>query len=192
VVPGLDGHIRPYRNGKDLTDTPRCVLVIDLFGLREDQVRRQFPAVYQHLVERVKPERDHNPERSRRENWWLFARPNTELRSALANLCRYIATGHVAKHRVFQFLDAGILPDDKLIAIALDDAFGLGVLSSGVHVTWALAAGGTLEDRPVYSKSTCFDPFPFPSATAEQKSRIRALGEELDAHRKRQQAQRPD
>ena len=32
-VDGLDAHIRPYRNGRDLTQTPRGVLVIDLFGL---------------------------------------------------------------------------------------------------------------------------------------------------------------
>jgi len=46
-----------------------------------------------------------------------------------------------------------------------------------------------LEDRPVYVKTTCFETFPFPEATEEQKVRIRALGEQLDAHRKRQQEQ---
>lgn len=93
TVPGMEKHIRPYRNGRDLTGTLRGVMVIDLFGLQADQVREQFPAVYQWLLERVKPERDQNPERSRRENWWLFARPNTELRGALAGLPRYIVTG---------------------------------------------------------------------------------------------------
>jgi hypothetical protein len=66
------------------------------------------------------------------------------------------------------------------------------VLSSGLHVTWALSAGGTLEDRPVYNKTRCFDPFPFPAATEAQQARIRDLGEQLDAHRKRQQAAHPD
>ncbi len=44
---------------------------------------------------------------------------------------------------------------------------------------------------PVYNKSRCFDPFPFPEATAEQQARIRELAEQLDAHRKRQQALHP-
>ena len=35
-----------------------------------------------------------------------------------------------------------ILPDNKLVNIALDDAYFLGVLSSRIHVVWALAAGG--------------------------------------------------
>src|SRR5690606_32198102 len=52
--------------------------------------------------------------------------------------------------------------------------------------------GGTLEDRPVYNKATCFDKFPFPDATPEQQEAIRTLAERLDAHRKRQQEQHPD
>lgn len=45
---------------------------------------------------------------------------------------------------------------------------------------------------PVYSKSTCFDTFPFPSEdtgrTPEIAQRIAQLAEQIDAHRKRQQA----
>ncbi len=89
---------------------------------------------------------------------------------------------------VFQFLDINLLPEHKLIAIALDDAFYLGVLSSSVHVEWALATGGTLEDRPVYSKSTCFDTFPFPSdatgLTPNLRQKIASIAEHIDTHRK--------
>jgi hypothetical protein len=66
----------------------------------------------------------------------------------------------------------------------------LGVLSSQVHVELALAwwTGGTLEDDPVYNKSRCFEPFPFPAddtgLTPELTDRIRHLAEQLDAHRK--------
>jgi hypothetical protein len=86
----------------------------------------------------------------------------------------------------------GSLADGSLAAIASDDALLLGVLSSRVHVHWALAAGGTLEDRPRYQNGPCFDPFPFPACTDAQAARIRDLGEQLDAHRKRQQAAHPD
>ena len=44
---------------------------------------------------------------------------------------------------------------------------------------------------PRYNNSRCFNPFPFPDLTEGQKTRVRALGEELDAHRKRQQAAHP-
>lgn len=192
LLPGLDRHIRHYRNGKDLAQTSRGVMVIDLFGLSVDEVRDRYPAVYQWILERVKPERDQNNRESRRKNWWLFGETNPKLRAQLDGLPRYIATVETTKHRVLQFLDAAILPDNMLVNIATDDAAMLGVLSSRLHVTWALATGGTLEDRQRYNKSVCFETFPFPDATPEQQAKIRSLAEQLDAHRKRQQAQHPE
>jgi hypothetical protein len=152
---------------------------------------QRFPEVYQWILDRVKPERDHNAEAYRRENWWVFGRKHTDLRESLYGLKRFISTVETAKHRVFVFLDISILPDNKLINIAIPDAFCLGILSSKIHVLWALAAGSTLEDRPVYVKTTCFDPFPFPDASEAQKHAVREIAERLDAHRKRQQQLHP-
>ncbi|MEF2145109.1 MAG: DNA methyltransferase [Desulfovibrionaceae bacterium] len=191
TVPGLEQHIREYRNGRDLTARPRGVMVIDLFGLTEKEVRTRFPAVYQWVLERVKPERAENKRASYRDNWWIHGEPRKAFRPSLEGLTRYIATVETSKHRFFVFLDQSILPDNMLVNIALDDAYHLGVLSSRAHVLWSLAAGGTLEDRPRYNKTRCFETFPFPVATDEQKAAIRAIGEELDAHRKRQQELHP-
>ena len=197
-IQGLERHIREYRNGRDLTDQPRNVRVIDLFGLTVEEVRQRFPEVYQWVLERVKPEREAKGQTKDGAGyaryWWLHGKPRTELRPVLAALSRYVVTGETAKHRTFQFLPSTILPDNMLIAIGLDDAYFLGVLSSRIHVTWALAAGGRLGvgNDPRYNKSRCFETFPFPDAKPELKVRIRDLAEQLDAHRKRQQAQHAD
>ncbi|MEI9418858.1 class I SAM-dependent DNA methyltransferase [Mesorhizobium sp. Cs1321R2N1] len=192
--PDLDKHVREYRNGKDLTSRPRGVMVIDLFGTSSDEVRRQFPEVYQHLLDTVKPERDRNNRTSYREKWWWFGEPRRELRPAIEGLSRYIATVETMKHRIFQFIDGRVLPDNKLVVMALDDAFALGVLSSRVHVAWSLAVGGRLGvgNDPVYVKSKCFDPFPFPDASASARIEIGAIAEELDGTRKRVLAEHPD
>jgi hypothetical protein len=193
TVPDLEAHIRPYLNGRDLSARPRGVMVIDLFGLTEREVRGRFPAVYQHLLDKVKPERDQNNRPSRKQNWWLFGEPLSTFRPALRGVSRYIVTVETSKHRIFQFLDEAILPDNKLVAVALNGAADLAVLSSRVHVVWSLAAGSWLGvgNDPVYAKSKCFDPFPFPDATDDQKARLRDLGEQLDAHRKDRQAAHP-
>jgi hypothetical protein len=190
----IDAPVKEYRNGRDLADSPRGVKVIDLFGYSAEEVRRQWPRVYQHVLERVKPERDQNKRATYRDNWWIFGEPRGAFRPALKDLALYIATVETAKHRVFQFLDAGIAPDNMLIAIASDEASHLGVLSSVVHVIWALAAGGRLGigNDPRYNKSRCFEPFPFPAASDEQFGRIRPLADQLDTHRKRQQAAHRD
>jgi len=167
-------------------------MVIDAFPCSLDELQTQHPGIYQHLLLHVKPERDNNSREGRKKLWWAFGEPNKKLRDQLSGLSRYIATVETSKHRFFTFLDQSILPDNMLVCIASDDAFHLGVLSSNVHITWALARGGTLEDRPRYNKSVCFDPFPFPALEeGELKQRIRDLGERLDAHRKRQQEQHP-
>ncbi|MCB9949969.1 MAG: class I SAM-dependent DNA methyltransferase [Planctomycetaceae bacterium] len=187
--PSVASVIREYRNGRDLTSSPRDVLVIDLFGLSANEVRQQFPEIFQWVMERVKPERDQNNRASYRDNWWIFGEPRKAFRPALVGLSRYIATVETSKHRFFVFLDKSILPDNKLVNIALDDACDLGVLSSRIHVTWALAAGSRLGvgNDPVYVKTACFEQFPFPDPDEATKQRIRDLGEQLDAHRKRQQ-----
>ncbi|WP_190234433.1 class I SAM-dependent DNA methyltransferase, partial [Mesorhizobium sp. M4A.F.Ca.ET.050.02.1.1] len=192
--PGLDRHIREYRNGRDLTSRRRGVMVIDLFASAASEVRRDFPEVYQHLLDTVKPERDRNNRASYREKWWWFGEPRRELRPAIEGLPRYIATVETMKHRIFQFIDGMVLPDNKLIVMALDDAFALGVLSSRVHVAWSLAAGGKLGvgNDPVYVKSKCFDTFPFPDANASARAEIGAIAEELDETRKRVLAEHPD
>ncbi len=181
--------VRDYRNGRDLTDKSRGAKVIDAFGLTAEELRIQNPAVYQWLLERVKPERDTNRDAQIKENWCLHGRTRGEIRRALKELPRYIATVETAKHRTFQFLDASILPDNMLIAIAVNDAFALGLLSSQLHAEWALVTGGTLEDRPRYNKTRCFETFPFPDEdtglTPELRERIAQRAEEIDAHRKR-------
>ena len=173
--PGLEAHIRKYRNGRDLLQRPRGAMVIDLFGLSEYEVMDRFPEVYQHVLMTVKPERDTNNEAYRRENWWLFGRKNTLMRSFTTGLPRYLGTSETAKHRVFHFLSDAILPDNMVTAIGSDDAALFGVLSSRIHEEWALEQGATLEDRPRYSKSLIFDPFPFPNrldAVAEIADRL--------------------
>ncbi len=185
-VPGLEAHIRPYLNGRDMTGRSRGVMVIDLFGLSEAEVRQRFPAVFQHLLHHVKPERDQNARATYRNAWWVFGEPRRDLRPALHGLPRYIATVETAKHRMFAFQPAAVLPDNMLVCIASDDPYHLGVLSSRIHMSWAPAAGGWLGfgNDPRYNKTRCFDPFPFPAATTAQVAEVAALAEELDALRK--------
>ena len=192
---GLAKHVRDYRNGRDLMGTPRRLKLIDLYGLSVNEVRTRFPEIYQHLLTMVKPERDRNRDAGFRSKWWIFGRPRVELRPALQGLKRYIATVETTKHRVFQFLNINILPDHMVVAIASDDTFHLGVLASRIHSKiWMPANAASLGvyiGDVRYTKSRCFDPFPFPAANNIQKHSIRVIAEDLDAHRKRVLTEHP-
>jgi len=238
-VTGLDAHLRPYVNGRDLAGSRRGIYVIDLFGLDEPEVARRFPEVYQHLLLRAKPERIHNRNPIFRDLWWIIGHPRPVFRQFTRDLPRYLATIETSKHRFFVALPVNDAPDSTLVTFGLADGLQLGVLSSRIHVAWALRTGGTLEDRPRYNKTRCFETFPFPVPTATaagaasrtgrtgpgtvdpdpdpdpdfesdtdsavggamrtsdsvlrtSSSRIAKLAEQIDAHRKRQQALHPD
>jgi hypothetical protein len=189
------GFIKPYRNGKDISGVNRNVFAIDCYGVDHPAfIEKNHPTLYQILLERVYPVRSAERDDNLRNKWWLFERNRPELRKSISSLNRYIATLDTSKHRFFVFLESKILPDVQLAIIALEDAYFLGVLSSQIHVIWALETGGRLGvgNDPRYKKKRCFDPFPFPDPTPEQKQKIRELGDRLDNHRKQVQAAHPD
>lgn len=180
--------VKPYCNARDFMQGGEHGFVIDLFGLSADEAMREHPALYQWLLDRVKPERDLNNRDSRRRNWWLFGEPVGRLRIAWKGLRRVILTPETSKHRVFAFQVRPFCPDHTLYAMCSDDAFVLGVLSAQVHATWALRAGGTLEDRPRWNSTATYLPYPFPDQdtglSSELRARIADLAERIDGHRK--------
>ena len=175
--------IKRWINGIDITRGSRDVWIID-FGVDMPMTDAAlYEAPFEYVKEKVMPTRVTNKMRWRAENWWLHGYPETTMRQALAPLSRYIGTPKVAKHRFFVWLTADMLASNLVIAIASDDDYVFGVLQSSVHTTWALAVGSQLEDRPTYTPTTCFETFPFPRPTEEQREAIGAAAAELNSLR---------
>jgi hypothetical protein len=187
------GAVAPYLIGRDIVQTAQRRYILDLFGKSEDDVKKTYPNIYQHLLQYIKPERMQNKRKSYRDKWWLFAEPRPALRKALQGLKRYIVTPYTSRHRVFIFVEPSTIPDAMAYAIASEEAYLLGCLSSKPHTLWSDRAGGRLGvgNDFRYTSDLTFLPFPFPDCSEGQKQCIRALGEALDTHRKRQQAQFP-
>ena len=155
-------------------------------------MRRNFPEAYQYLYDHTRLERAEERNPRLRAEWWLFEANRQELREAIHTLKRYIVTVENSPKRYFVFIECTALPDQKLRVVAAEDAYVLGVLSSEIHAKFANRLGGRhgVGNTPVYN-TRCVTTFPFPDCTERQKQRIRDLAEELDAHRKRQQAKYP-
>ena len=54
------------------------------------------------------------------------------------------------------------LPDSAVVIVARADDTTFGILHSRFHELWSLRMGTSLEDRPRYTPTTCFETFPFP------------------------------
>lgn len=187
------GVLRPYLNGKQLVSGTQPEYIIDFFGLSENEAKQAAPVLFQQLLDTVKPERLEKEREAYRTKWWVFAEPRSKMRASLASLPRYVATCRTARWRIFSFLPGEVLPDAKIVAVAVENAWQLSVLSSRTHVHWAIVAGAWLGvgNDANYNHAQCFNPFPFPDASEDQKIRLQFLGEQLDAHRKAQQATYP-
>ena len=167
--------LQPWLNGLDITRRPADNWIID-FGIdRSESDASLFELPFSHALHVVKPARDDVRNELERSRWWLHARPAPDLRSAVSSLKRFIATARVAKHRLFVWLEMPVIVDGQLVATARTDEATFGALHSRFHELWSLRLGTSLEDRPRYTPTTCFETFPFPAGltpadTAHQRT----------------------
>lgn len=175
--------IKRWINGTDIARHPRNMWIIDFGTDMSEEDAALYEAPFEYVKEYVKPLRIKNRMRWRSENWWLHGYPATTMRRILSPLQRYIATPKVAKHRFFVWLTADMLPSNLVIAIASDEEYVFGVLSSSVHELWVRQVGSQLRESKsggTYTPTTCFETFPFPHPTSEQREATANAARELD------------
>ncbi|OIQ67527.1 hypothetical protein GALL_508930 [mine drainage metagenome] len=171
---GNSAVIRRWFNGMDLTRRVSERWCIDfgvelsefdatLFELPYETAKFQWVAENARLVAAGKPPLRPG-EAATLATWWIHQRPRPEMRTGLAGLHRFVATPEVAKHRVFVWLDGGMVASGSVYSIARDDDTTFGILHSRFHEFWALRMGTFLGvgNDPRYTPSTTFETFPFP------------------------------
>jgi hypothetical protein len=167
--------VTPWLNGLDVTRRPADSWIVD-FGLDMPlNAAALFEAPFEHVQRVVKPARDEVRNELERARWWLHARPAPDLRAATGRVTRFIASPRVAKFRLFIWLRAPVVVDGQLVVTARADDTMLGLLHTRFHELWSLRLGTSLEDRPRYTPTTCFETFPFPDGlspadTAHQRT----------------------
>jgi hypothetical protein len=153
--------LRPLTNGKDINSRSRGLWVVD-FGPMDESDAALFEKPFEYVAQNVKPIRATNPRPNRRDKWWIHGETGSGWRAATQNIPRYIATSQVSKHRFFVWQSVKVWPHQTVISIALADDAAFGILHSRFHELWSLGLGTSLEDRPRYTPTTCFETFPFP------------------------------
>ncbi len=178
--------VKPWMNAMDFTRRNRDQWVVD-FGCDIDlSDAALYEEPFEHVLAHVKPERDKTRREKYRNIWWQFAEPIPGLRASLVGIYRFIATPAVAKHRLFGWVSSAVVPDHALMAITRADDTTFGILHSRFHELWSLRMGTSLEDRPRYTPTTCFETYPFPAGltpadTAHQRTETLASGAQIPA-----------
>ncbi|MDR0777259.1 MAG: class I SAM-dependent DNA methyltransferase [Azonexus sp.] len=156
--------VKPWANGQDIAKRPSDTWIID-FGTNMPEAEASlFEVPYQYALEHVKPYRQTVKRERTRLNWWRHEEARVAMRRAISPLDRFIATPRVAKHRYFVWLSSIVLPDTRLCVITRSDDATLGILSSRIHLIWALANASMhgVGNDPTYNVASCFETFPFP------------------------------
>ena len=133
----------------------------------------KYPAALKIVRERVKPERETNRRKVRRERWWLFGEQAVGMRNALAGKPRFIVADAQGKRLLLAWADAWTCPSNLTYVFAFDDDYAIGVLSSSAHGAWAWNRSSTLKGDLRYTPSSAFETFPWPFPVSDdQRKRI--------------------
>ncbi len=168
----------PYLNGEDLNSHPEqrpSRWVINFFDW--DLARaRLYPDLIQIVESKVKPEReqlrDSIPTQAKRKKfWWQYGSPATQLYRAIAPLQRVLVRSLTGTRHAMVFLPKGLIYDQTIIVFGFEDDYHFALLQSSVHEAWSVKHGPTLEDRPRYVVTDCFDTFPFPPLEYERMAK---------------------
>lgn len=167
--------VRPWANGLDVTRRPQQRWVVDFGCDMSLEDACLFEAPFAYVEQHVKPTRATVRRDFHRKNWWLYGDARPGLRKELLKISRFVVTPMVAKHRVFAWMPAVQIPENLCVAITRADDTTFGILHSRFHELWSLRMGTSLEDRPRYTPTTCFETFPFPEGlnpadTAHQRT----------------------
>jgi hypothetical protein len=161
--------IFPYIGGKEVNTHPEHLhhrYAINFAQMTLEEAGK-WPEVLQLVRENVKPDRDklggYSVAERRRDYWWQYGTYTPALYNAIANDDEVIAISQTTKYIAFCFLPSRMVFSHKLILMPIRNKYAdFSILQSRIHESWVLFLGSSLEDRPVYTPSDCFDTFSFP------------------------------
>lgn len=158
--------VKRWFTGLDITRRPDERWVVDFGSVLPLADAMLFEGPFGHVEAAVRPQRQLVRRENHKANWWRFGEARPGMRRALQSLSRYLATPEVAKHRIFTWVPAQIVPTGSIYAIARDDDTSFGILHSRFHELWSLRMGTFLGvgNDPRYTPSTTFETFPFPQS----------------------------
>lgn len=178
--------IMPIINGRELNNSPNYVPGRSVINFRDWPLERAqfYQEPFQRVLRLVKPIRDEDNMKSRRDNWWRFGALASGIYDNIHDLQRCFATAWTTKHLSFSAMPTDIVFSNAVYVFTTDRWDLFAVVQSTIHEIWARKYSGALKQDLRYSSSKCFDTFPFPPGVWEDTNPYLAtVGERYHAHR---------
>jgi hypothetical protein len=188
----------PYLNGQDLNTNPDqspSRWVINFFDWPLDAEHDNpknpkgkpyavdYPDCFEIVKEKVKPERDKNKRKIRRERWWQYGEICPALYESIAERDRVLVCARVTKNLMLDFVDTNHVFNEMLIVFNETKKSFFALLQSSIHDAWAWQNCSTLGAGMRYTPSDCFETFPFPNPTNPEP--LEQIGQTYYQHRQK-------
>jgi len=163
--PGYADVIKPFLIGEDLNRRPqqdpsRYAITFHTWPMERAEL---YPECLEIVRQRVKPARDRNKRKVRREKWWLHSEPTPGLYKALLGLEQVAVTSVVTKYLAFTLVSIGMVFSHRVIVVPSDDPALVGILNSSFVDAWVRMLSGTLGATLNFTPSDSLDYLPLPT-----------------------------
>ena len=168
---GINNLIKPFIGSDEINSYPEpetARFAIDCRGLGLEQVQAHN-AIYDHLCQTVKIQRQSSSDSKLKEKWWLFSRPANLLYDAISRFkcTRLIVGGRHSAHSTYTIVSSSAVISDAATAFPCEDSMTyalFALLQSDLHSYWSEIMGSSIGESPRYIPDKCFDTFPFPES----------------------------
>lgn len=127
-----------------------------------EPVATDWPDLVTILETKVKPDRMKNNRDGYWRYWWQHAEKRADLYPAVRGLARVLVIARVSQFHAPAFLPRGPVFSEQLVVVAVGSYAAYATLQARPHENWFRFFGSSLEERPRYTPSDCFETFPFP------------------------------
>ena len=171
----------PFLNGEDLNSRWDCSAsrwVINFYDWPLGRAQ-EYPDIFSIVERDVKPVRERNNRKVRRERWWQFAERAAGLYAALADLERVLVFAKTSRTQMPALVPSNQILSQALVMITTEELSRLGLHSSDFQYWWTEKYSSGMKADLRFTPSDCFETFSRPATTRS----MREAGKELDAFR---------
>jgi hypothetical protein len=156
--------IFPYLIGEDANSRPDYSPSRFVINFRDWPLEKaeEYPDCIAIIRSKVKPERDKNKRKTRRDKWWQYAEKATGLYATMKPLKQVLFHAFTSKYLGFVFSPTNVVFAGPHVVICLEGMEHFGLLQSSIHEIWWRERTSYSLALARYTPSDCFGTFPFP------------------------------
>jgi len=179
--------VQRYLGGNDLNKRPDQSPSRWAINFRDwsEQEAKKFTDCYSIIGAKVKPVRDKDNRKARKQYWWQYAEKCSRLYELISEFNEVLVRTQASKHNALVFVASKAVFDQKLIVFPTRSYLDFSILSSSLHEIWLWKYKTDLGDTPNYSPSRIYQTFAFPAGQWQHPNPdLAAIGERYHEHRR--------